>query len=274
MRKADARDDVPVPPARRQLQRRSGREADEPAVGIEDVEHGREVALVGAAAVQEHERARRLAGGLADEVDELLAHAAGAVAPRLLWPVAAIATGNVSRAGKIRCPYNERGSMVVRMATTADPGKAALLTTRELRAWRGMLRAHAALAKALDAQLEAAHGLQLSSYEVLMYLADAEDERMRMCDLASSILLSRSGLTRLVDRLQREGLLERVACDADARGAFAKLTPTGRERLAAARATHLAGVREMFLDLFTPDEQEFLGEAWDRVLARSGFGCC
>lgn len=160
------------------------------------------------------------------------------------------------------------------MAMTTDSPEARLLTAPELRAWRGMLRAHAALAKALDAQLEAAHGLQLSSYEVLMYLADAEDERMRMCDLASSILLSRSGLTRLVDRLRREGLLERVACRDDARGAFAKLTPVGRERLAAARVTHLAGVRAMFLDLFTPEELETLGGAWDRVLESAGFGCC
>jgi DNA-binding MarR family transcriptional regulator len=160
------------------------------------------------------------------------------------------------------------------MATRTDTPEARLLSAPELRAWRGMLRAHAALAKALDAQLEAAHGLQLSSYEVLMYLADAEDQRMRMCDLASTILLSRSGLTRLVDRLQREGLLERVACSDDARGAFAKLTPLGRERLAAARATHLAGVRAMFLDLFTPAELELLGGSWDRVLERAGFGCC
>jgi DNA-binding MarR family transcriptional regulator len=160
------------------------------------------------------------------------------------------------------------------MATTSDTPDARLLTAHELRAWRGMLRAHAALAKALDAQLEAAHGLQLSSYEVLMYLADAEDQRMRMYDLASTILLSRSGLTRLVDRLQREGLLERVACADDARGAFAQLTPLGRERLAAARVTHLAGVRAMFLDLFTPEELAMLGEAWDRVLARAGFSCC
>jgi DNA-binding MarR family transcriptional regulator len=160
------------------------------------------------------------------------------------------------------------------MATTTGSPQAPPLTAPELRAWRGMLRAHAALAKALDAQLEATHGLQLSSYEVLMYLADAEDERMRMCDLASSILLSRSGLTRLVDRLQREGLLERVACHDDARGAFAKLTPLGRERLAAARMTHLAGVRAMFLDLFTSEELALLGGAWDRVLAGAGYGCC
>ena len=160
------------------------------------------------------------------------------------------------------------------MAVSPQAAELRLLSPPELRAWRGMLRAHAALAKALDAQLEAAHGLQLSSYEVLTYLADAEDERMRMCDLASSILLSRSGLTRLVDRLQREGLIERVACDADARGAFAKLTPAGREKLRAARATHLAGVRSHFLDLFTAEELEALGGAWDRVLERTGWGCC
>jgi len=159
------------------------------------------------------------------------------------------------------------------MATT-DTASGRPLSQPELRAWRGMLRTHAALAKALDAQLEAAHGLQLSSYEVLMYLADAEDQRMRMCDLASTILLSRSGLTRLVDRLQREGLLERVACADDARGAFAKLTPLGHDRLAAARATHLAGVRAMFLELFTVEELELLGGSWDRVLERAGFGCC
>lgn len=160
------------------------------------------------------------------------------------------------------------------MATMSDSPDLRLLMPRELRAWRGMLRAHAALAKSLDAQLEAAHGLQLSSYEVLTYLADAEDERMRMCDLASSILLSRSGLTRLVDRLQAEGLLERVACSDDARGAFAKLTPAGLEKLRAARATHLAGVRAMFLDLFSAEELDQLGDAWDRVLDRTGWGCC
>jgi DNA-binding MarR family transcriptional regulator len=165
-------------------------------------------------------------------------------------------------------------SILVGMAITSSASDAHLLTVLELRAWRGMLRAHAVLAKALDAQLEAAHGLQLSSYEVLMYLADAEDERMRMCDLASSILLSRSGLTRLVDRLAREGLIERVACDDDARGQFAKLTPAGREKLDAARITHLAGVRALFLGRFTVEELELLGSAWDRVIEGAGWSCC
>ncbi len=156
------------------------------------------------------------------------------------------------------------------MATSAP---AALLSTRELRAWRGLLRVHAALAKALDADLEREHGLPLSSYEVLVVLHDAEQRRMRMCDLASSVFLSRSGLTRLVDRLERDGLVVRVACPGDARGAFAKLTPAGREKLAAARGTHLRGVRRMFLDLLAEEEQEVLGDVWERVLAGRGGSC-
>jgi len=161
------------------------------------------------------------------------------------------------------------------MATAASPPAAARLDEQELRAWRGLLRTFAKLTKALDAELEAAHGLPLNSYEVLMYLADSEGERMRMHDLASSILLSRSGLTRLVDRLERDGLLVRRSCPSDARGAFACLTPKGRTTLDAARATHLAGVRAMFLDRFTPEEQELLGGFWDRVGvdAAGGSGC-
>jgi DNA-binding MarR family transcriptional regulator len=141
------------------------------------------------------------------------------------------------------------------------------LDNRELRAWRGLLRVHAQLSKALDAQLDAAHELPLTSYEVLMYLSDAEGGRMRMHDLASSVLLSRSGLTRLVDRLERDGYLERCSCAHDARGAFAVLTPAGREKLEAARETHLAGVRELFLSHFSDEELDALGAAWERVLA-------
>jgi len=95
------------------------------------------------------------------------------------------------------------------------------LTTGELRAWRGLLRAHACLAKRLDAELERAHGLPMSSYEVLGHLGEASAGRMRMCELAEQAQLSRSGLTRLVDRLEREGLLERCSCDHDARGSYA-----------------------------------------------------
>ena len=151
------------------------------------------------------------------------------------------------------------------MSTTAG-APFDLLTGEELRAWRGMLRAHALLTKALDHQLEAEHGIPLTSYEVLMYLQDAPGHKMRMSELASSVILSRSGLTRLVDRLERDGLIKRESCETDARGQFAKLTGAGAEKVAAARATHLEGVRRLFLDVLTPEQHERLGAIWDTVV--------
>ena len=150
--------------------------------------------------------------------------------------------------------------------TTTTSLESLQLDERELRAWRGMLRAHAALTKALDADLEAAHGLPLSSYEVLMYLNDADGRKMRMRDLAASVILSRSGLTRLADRLEREGLIRRESCSDDARGAYAVLTPAGAEKLAVARSTHLAGVRSLFLQHFSEPELDALGDLWERVM--------
>jgi DNA-binding MarR family transcriptional regulator len=140
------------------------------------------------------------------------------------------------------------------------------LSTRELAAWRGFLRAHAALEKELDSELVAAHGLPLSSYEVLRLLADAPEGRMRMCELAESVVLSRSGITRLADRLESEGLIERVTCETDRRGLHAAITAAGRRRLAAARVTHLEGVRRRFLSCFSGRELGELAEFWERVL--------
>lgn len=139
------------------------------------------------------------------------------------------------------------------------------LSDEELQAWRGLVRAHAALAKRLDSELETEHGLPLTSFEVLHHLEEAPEGRMRMCDLASAIQLSRSGLTRLVDRLERDGLLSRCSCDHDARGAYACLTETGRERLSAARDTHLSGVREHFLSHFSADELRTIAGLWERL---------
>jgi DNA-binding MarR family transcriptional regulator len=139
------------------------------------------------------------------------------------------------------------------------------LSGAELGAWRGFLRAHAMLVKALDQELQAAHGLPLSSYEVLITLGAAPDRRLRMAELADRVILSRSGMTRLVDRLEREGLLERDKCDSDARGYFAVLTPKGEELIADARAKHLDDVRRRFLDHFAPDELATLARWWDRL---------
>jgi DNA-binding MarR family transcriptional regulator len=139
------------------------------------------------------------------------------------------------------------------------------LDRRELRAWRGLLRVHAQLVRSLDAELEREHGLSLTSYEVLLYLDDSPEGRLRMHDLAASVLLSRSGLTRLADRLEREGLIAREACPDDARGSYAVVTELGRVRLAAARVSHLDGVRRHFLSHLSAEEQDQLGDTWERV---------
>ena len=140
-----------------------------------------------------------------------------------------------------------------------------LLDQEELGAWRGMLRAHSELTRTLDAELTREHDLPLSSYEVLLFLNDSEEGRMRMSELADSVLLSRSGLTRLVDRLERQGLLRRERCTSDARGLFAEITDEGRGVFARARKTHLDGVRRLFLDRFSRDELRTLGGFWEKV---------
>jgi DNA-binding MarR family transcriptional regulator len=140
------------------------------------------------------------------------------------------------------------------------------LSAEELAAWRGLLRLHSALVKALDAELLAAHDLPLTSYEVLIALQSAPGRRRRMAELADSVLLSRSGMTRLVDRLEREGLLARDTCTSDGRGCYAVLTERGEELLARARRTHLDGVRERFLHHFTPEELRKLAAYWERVV--------
>lgn len=150
-------------------------------------------------------------------------------------------------------------------AVKIAPAEQDALSLGELRAWRGLLRAHACLAKRLDAELERAHKLPLTSYEVLHHLEESANGRMRMCDLADQAQLSRSGLTRLVDRLERESLLERCSCAYDARGAFACLTDTGRERLEEARGTHLAVMREHFFSRFSEAELSLLADMWERI---------
>jgi DNA-binding MarR family transcriptional regulator len=134
-----------------------------------------------------------------------------------------------------------------------------------MRVWRGFLRAHAQVLRTLEAELEEAHGLPIASYDVLVQLAEAPDGRLRLSDLAEAVLLSRSGLSRLVDRLVREDLVERVSCPSDARGTFAVLTPAGRCRLREASGTHLRGVAEHMLNRYTPEELATLGDLLKRL---------
>ncbi len=130
-----------------------------------------------------------------------------------------------------------------------------------------MLQAHAHVTQELDAQMHAEHGLSVSAYEVLMFLADAPDHRLRMSEIAERVLLSRSGCTRLVDRLVELGYVARCADCADGRGLYAQLTEEGSEKFAAARVTHHAGVRRYFLEHLTATDQVVLGDIWARYLA-------
>jgi DNA-binding MarR family transcriptional regulator len=139
------------------------------------------------------------------------------------------------------------------------------LTHVELDAWRSFLRAHAKVTRVLDAELAAECDLPLGSYEVLLHLNEAPDRRLRMTDLADRVVLSRSGLTRLVDRLERDALIRRESCPSDARGTNAVLTDAGYERLRAAAPVHLRGVREHLLDLLTEDELAVVAAAFGRV---------
>jgi len=145
-------------------------------------------------------------------------------------------------------------------------------STGELVAWRTFLRAHAQLTRRLEAELLAEHDLPLPSYDVLLQLAEAPGGRLRMTELADRVLLSRSGLTRLVDRLAREGLVQRQACPQDARGTHAVLTGAGRERLRAAAPTHLRGIAEHVTGKLDPAEVATLTALLGRLTGDAGAG--
>jgi len=139
------------------------------------------------------------------------------------------------------------------------------LAPHELAAWRGVLEVHARVTQQLDAQMQFEHGLSLSAYEVLMFLADAPEHRLRMSEIADRVLLSRSGCTRLVDRLADQGYVTRCAAGCDGRGLYAQLTDAGVAKITAARVTHHEGVRRFFLDRLTATDQIVLGDIWVRV---------
>ena len=138
------------------------------------------------------------------------------------------------------------------------------LEPTELRAWRAFLVRHARVARRLEADLIARSGLPLAEYDVLFQLSVADGQRLRMNELADRVLLSRAGITRLVDRLIADGLVGRIKCASDARGYFAVLMPDGVARLVEATPGHRAAVRRFFLDSFTPAELETLAELLER----------
>jgi DNA-binding MarR family transcriptional regulator len=133
-------------------------------------------------------------------------------------------------------------------------------------AWVGFLRAHASLTRQLSARLEAAHGVTLNDYDVLVQLAYAPDRQLRRVDLSRSVLLSPSGITRLLDGLEREGWVEKGLCPSDARVTYAVLTETGLAKFKAVRKTHLVDVEAVFGSRFSPEELVSLSSLLGRLL--------
>jgi DNA-binding MarR family transcriptional regulator len=152
---------------------------------------------------------------------------------------------------------------------TAQP-----LTEPGLSAWTRFLRAHAAVTRELSSRLEAQHGLTLSDFDVLVQLYYAPDRRLRRVDLSRSVLLTASGITRLLDGLERSGWVEKARCSSDGRVTYAVLTGTGVEKFESAQTTHLADVEELFGSPFTEKERADLAALLGRLpLAETSPAC-
>jgi len=140
------------------------------------------------------------------------------------------------------------------------------LDERRMAAWRALLASHSALVGRLGEELQEEKGLPLPWYEVLLWLGQAPEGRMRMGELAGSLLLTPSGVTRLVDRMETEGLVKREQCPSDRRGWNAVITPAGRSRLRSASPVHLRGVERHFGRHLTDQEADLIADVLGRVL--------
>jgi DNA-binding MarR family transcriptional regulator len=134
-------------------------------------------------------------------------------------------------------------------------------------AWRMLLEAHRGLIDRLEAELQAEKGLALTWYDVLVNLSEAESGRLRMTELAERVVLSQSGLSRLVDRMVQTGLVTRERCDTDRRGTWVVMTERGTQVLQDAAPLHLRGVQEHFGAQLTDEEAEVVGRALAKVSA-------
>lgn len=147
-----------------------------------------------------------------------------------------------------------------------------LTTQASVSAFSRLVRAHATLWRECSARLVTDHGLTINDYEALLHLSHAENGSLRRVDLAERLMLTPSGVTRLLDGLERDGWVKKGQCDSDARVTYAVLTDEGRERLESAARTHIAQVREIFEERFSPDELATLGELLGRLPEVDGDG--
>jgi DNA-binding MarR family transcriptional regulator len=138
-------------------------------------------------------------------------------------------------------------------------------TSTNLESWVAFLRSHAAITRELSAQLQREHGLTLNDYEVLLHLSHAEQGALRRIDLARQVVLTASGITRLLEGLERAGYVCKETCESDARVSYAKITAAGRAKLKAAAKTHLRGVDELFLSRYSGSELTALAELLGRL---------
>lgn len=134
-----------------------------------------------------------------------------------------------------------------------------------MQAWTRLLRAYASTTRLLSADLQQQHGLSINDYEALLVLSRADGRRMRRVDLARHLVLTPSGVTRLLEGLERAGLVERAACDVDLRVTYAELTEAGAARLEEASRSHVASVRRLFERAFADGELERFLELLDRL---------
>ena len=135
----------------------------------------------------------------------------------------------------------------------------------EIQVFAKLLRAHASVVRGLDRELVSAHGLTINDYEVLIRLSRAPDRSMRRVDLAQQVLLTPSGITRLLEGLQRSGWVEKASCDSDARVVYARLTDAGLVKLEEASRDHFASVQKLFSERFSDEELETLREFLERL---------
>jgi DNA-binding MarR family transcriptional regulator len=173
------------------------------------------------------------------------------------------------------------GSPVVEMPNTGlacapdeAGGTTSSLAGVALEAWRSYLQSHATIVRLLDAELISEHGITTRDYEVLLYLAQASDRRLPMSALAESTMLTRSGITRLVDGLVAGGYIERVSCPKDARVSYAQLTDEGFDKLREAGCTHVGGIRRLFLEHFDAEETGQLAALLGRLPGAQRGGSC
>jgi DNA-binding MarR family transcriptional regulator len=159
-------------------------------------------------------------------------------------------------------------------AISENDGENSNLEGDALEAWRSYLQSHATILRLLDAELVSEHGITTRDYEVLLYLAQAPDRRLPMSALAESTMLTRSGITRLVDGLVSGGFIERAACPNDARVSYAQLTEEGFAKLRHAGCTHVGSIRRLFLEHFNADETAQLASLLGRLPGAQRGGSC